>query len=201
MDTSIGADTVKLAGLQIDQLQKLRNNQFTLEQFEWWLKLSKDVRERYMQPDFLDVVRGVSQIVAIGHVIDCDVDPFVPDDWKVESHKKDGSFEWDLAKFKLHLSPNQKDGKCIEGNKLKEELEKELTLNANVLDYLLAHTELIPEEWKGKYIYFWGTIYRGSDGALYVRYLYWDGSRWGWRCGWLDSGFRDRGPALLRASS
>jgi len=39
-------------------------------------------------------------------------------------------------------------------------------MNANVLDYLLAHPELIPEDWKNKYVFFWGTIYRYSSGGL-----------------------------------
>ncbi len=146
------------------------------------------------------VLAGTSKIVAVTHVIDCDANPYVPQGWTVEEHKKGGMFEWNLDKVRLHLSPNQKDGKVIQGHKLREELVNEPALKANVLDYLLAHQELIPEEWKGKYIFFWGTVYRDSDGCLCVRYLCWGGGRWVWGCRWLGAGFGDDNPALLCAS-
>ena len=88
----------------------------------------------------------------------------------------------------------------LEGNKLRKELQSRKVLNANVLDYLLAHPELIPEEWKGKCLFFWGTIYRRSNGHLYVRFLYWFGDRWRWVGGWLDDGWRGNDPAVLSAS-
>ncbi len=185
----------KLAGLQIDSLQKFRDGQFVLEQWEWWNHLSSEVRDRYMQSDFRDVVRGISEIVPIKHVIDCDVDPFVPEGWTVESHKKSGLFKWDASKIELYLSKNQQRSKYIQGNKLREELAQKPTLNANVLDYLLKHPELIPEEWKGKAIFFWGTIYRGSGGYPGVRYLGWHGSHWDWRYYWLSNNFSSNDPA------
>ena len=138
---------------------------------------------------------GLSEIVVVKHLIDCDADPFLPEGWKVESHKKGGNFEWDPTKVRLHFSENQKNGKCIQGHKLREELVNEPVLNANVLDYLLAHPELIPEEWKGKYVYFWGTIYRSSVGGLCVRALCWDDGRWYWGCRWLGYDWGDIYPA------
>ena len=139
--------------------------------------------------------RKIAELIMAKHVINCDVDPFVPAGWKVESHKKTGIFKWDISSIKLYLSENQQGNKSIEGNKLRKELEKEPVLNANVLDYLLKHPELIPEEWKGKAIFFWGTIYRDSYGDLYVRGLSWGGDHWGWSCRWLDDDFYRNGPA------
>ncbi|MDO8633009.1 MAG: hypothetical protein Q7K38_00455, partial [Candidatus Wildermuthbacteria bacterium] len=81
-----------------------------------------------------------------------------------------------------------------------KELAGKPVMNANVLDYLLKNPHLIPDEWKGKYLFFWGTVYRGSVGCLYVRYLCWRGVRWGWDCRWLGSGWDGRYPAALRAS-
>ncbi len=133
-------------------------------------------------------------------VIDCDADPFVPSGWKMEEHKKGGQFVFNPAKVKLHFSPNQQDGKVIEGNKLRKELTNKPVLNACVLDYLLAHPELIPEEWKGEYVFFWGTIYRDSYGDLYVRCLYFRDGGWDWRCHWLDFDWRGGRPAALSAS-
>lgn len=43
---NIGADAAKLADLQIDTLQKMRNGQITLEHLEWFNKLNKVERDR-----------------------------------------------------------------------------------------------------------------------------------------------------------
>ncbi len=134
------------------------------------------------------------------HIINCDEDPFLPEGWKVDNHKKGGQLEWDPAKVRLHLSPNQQNGKSIRGDELYKELENEPVLNANVLDYLLAHQELIPDEWKGKYVFFWGTIYRFSGGRLGIRCLYWNDDRWYWDSFWLGYDFYGSDPAALSAS-
>lgn len=45
MEKKIGADAVKLAGLQIDTLQKVRNGQITFEHLEWFNKLNRAERD------------------------------------------------------------------------------------------------------------------------------------------------------------
>lgn len=147
----------------------------------------------------LQVQRGYASITAIEHVIDCDATPFTPSGWKVEEHKKSGLFKWNYAQVVLFLSKFQKNG-VIDGNKLRKELADKPVLNACVLDYLLANPHLIPEEWKGKYVFFWGTIYRDSNGNLFVRCLYWSGDGWYWGRGWLGDVWGGRSPAALRAS-
>jgi hypothetical protein len=62
------------------------------------------------------------------------------------------------------------------------------------------NSHLIPEEWKGKYVFFWGTIYRGSGDNLYVRCLCWGGGRWDWGYDWLGGGWDDGNPAAVPAS-
>jgi len=148
---------------------------------------------------FRQVLLGHAEIKQIEHVINCDADPFVPSGWKVEEHQKGGQWKFDAAQIELYLADAQKKG-TIEGNKLRKLLAGKLVLNACVLDYLLAHRELIPEEWKGKAIFFWGTIYRSSGGRLYVRCLCWDGGRWSWGYYWLGIGWDGDDPAALRAS-
>ena len=149
---------------------------------------------------FRQVLLGHASVQVIEHLIDCDADPFIPNGWKVEEHQKGGAFKWNTSQVSLFLSEPQKRGRSIEGNKLRNTLKSEPVLNANVLDYLLAHPDLIPEDWKGKYVFFWGTIYRSSGGGLFVRCLFWGGGRWGWNCDWLDRGFGGDDPAALRAS-
>ena len=144
-----------------------------------------------------DLLSGRAKIVYPQHLIDCDATPFCPEGWSVESHWQSGQLEWNPIKVQLYLSNKQVGSKVIEGNKLRKELAGKNVLNANVLDYLLKHPELIPDEYKGKAVFFWGTIYRNADGGLFVRYLYWVGSQWHWYCSWLGYGFSDGGPAAV----
>lgn len=120
--------------------------------------------------------------------------PFCPEGWKVESHIKNGKVE--LKDIELWSTHKQENG--IVGTELQKLVPN--PLNANVLDYLLENPILIPEEWKGKWVFFWGTIYRSSSGCLYVRCLYWGGSRWFWDCIWLDHSFDGDNPAAVLAS-
>lgn len=148
----------------------------------------------------LRFLRGELEIRPFEHVINLDATPFVPEGWKVEKRQKGGQFRWDTRQVELWLAEGQKNGGCLNGNKLREELTNKSVLNANVLDYLLKHPELIPEEWKSKYVFFWGTIYCNSVGHLCVRCLDWRGVRWGWSYGWLGHDWDDDRPAALLAS-
>ena len=152
-----------------------------------------------------DFFGGYSEIKPITHAIDCDAPPFVPQGWSVLDadqlpNRVRGIFTWDATRVSLYLSKRQKGDKRIMGNELRKELKNKPTLNANVLDYLLAHPELIPEDWKGRAVFFWGSIYRNSNDYLCVRYLFWGGDRWGWDYGWLGYGFRSVDPVAVRAS-
>ena len=156
----------------------------------------KALSEGNFLADVLKLMKGQLEIKPIEHLIDCDVNPFIPNGWSVEDHKKGGMFKFNPEKISLYLSKKQKKG-IIGGYDLRKELADKSVMNANVLDYLLAHPEFIPEEWKGKYIFFWGTIYRNSYGSLFVRYLYWNGSKWCWFYYWLDCDFHSVNPAAL----
>ena len=166
----------------------------------WTTELIDKACEGDKLGQFRQVLLGHASVQVIEHLIDCDADPFIPNDWKIEEHQKGGHFKWNASQVSLFLSDPQKKNKSIEGNKLRAILKGEPVLNANVLDYLLKNPQLIPEEWKGKAIFFWGTIYRHSGGLLCVRCLCWDDGRWRWLCFWLDRGFGGGGPAALRAS-
>lgn len=143
---------------------------------------------------------GQTEVVAKVHIIDCDAEPFVPQGWSVEEHQKAGQFEWSPERVQLYLSANQRDGKSIRGHDLREELRGQAVLNTNVLDYLLNHPHLIPEEWKDKSVFFWGTVYRFPDGALCVRYLGWRGASWRWSFSSLNCVWDSGAPAAVLAS-
>lgn len=159
----------------------------------------KQLCEGSILADVRRVLHNHAVITMVEHIIDCDANPFVPDGWKAEEHQKGGQLKFDATQVELYLSAKQNGG-SIGGKDLRDELKGKLVLNANVLDYLLANPHLIPEDWKGKAVFFWGTIYRNSDGNLYVRYLYLSGGRWYWNFYWLDSDWYDSNPAALRAS-
>jgi hypothetical protein len=137
------------------------------------------------------ILDGLAEITPIINIIDCDANPCISDGCKVVEHKKGGKFEWKPEKVKLYLSPNQQKDGVIDVNKLHEELSKKFVFNANVLDFLLRkekeNQHLIPEQWKGKYVFFWGTVYRDIVGDLGVRYLFWHDGEWLWRYCWLSS--------------
>ncbi len=145
------------------------------------------------------------------NIIDCDAVPVIPNGLRIEesdqlSGRVRGQFVFD-NKIKLYLSRNQQDGQIMKGTELIKELANEPVLPANVLDYWLKNPHLIPDELKKDangctlHIFFFGTIYRGSRGRLYVRCLCWDGVRWYLHYRWLGDGWHDNSPAALRASS
>ena len=146
------------------------------------------------------ILSGKATITYKEHIIDLDADPRIPyDGWKVEEHKKGGQFAWNPAKVALFLSKKQQDGNSIEGNKLRKEMNDQTVYNANLLDYLLDNPHLIPEDWKGKAVFFWGTIYRVSDGRLYVRCLIWNGGRWEQAIFWFGNDFDSDNPSAVAA--
>lgn len=171
----------------------------------WTNEELKRLCEGNILADVRNVLLGHAEVKMLRHVIDCDADPFVPAGWKVEEHRKQGFLRWDPARVQFFLSDHQKAG-TISGHNLRKEVAGKPVLPANVLDYLLEHTEIIPEEWKRdeqnrtRYIFFWGTIYRDPGGSLFVRCLCWCEGCWQWRWGWLGSDWGVRDPAALLAS-
>lgn len=157
--------------------------------------------------DIRNVLLGKAEVNMLEYVIDLNADPFIPEGWSVVQHQRGGSFKWNPKAVKLYLSKPQRKEESIDGNKLGRELEnKPAVLNANILDYLLAYPHLIPEEWKKdekgrtRNIFFWGTLYRGSVGGLFVRCLCWGGGKW-CSCGrWVGFDWGVGDPAALRAS-
>ena len=149
----------------------------------------------------LPVLRGLAEVTITKHIIDLDADPMIPNGWTVEKHTKGGQFKFDPRQVVLYLDKEQQDGGVIVGNKLRQKLEGKGVYNANLLDFYLANPQLIPEEWKGKFIFFWGTIYRDSGGILCVRCLRWGGGGWYWDYSWLGHGFDGDVPAVVSASN
>ncbi|MGI8908171.1 MAG: hypothetical protein ACR2IE_16990 [Candidatus Sumerlaeaceae bacterium] len=154
--------------------------------------IKRDVGERRQE-------KGI-KMPTLSHNIDCDANPFTPTGWSVAEHKQSGQLEWDPLKVQLYYSESQQKTLPIEGMQLREELVTKTVLNANILDYLLKNPQQIPEAWKGKAIFFWGTIYRRSDSLLEVRCLCWNGTRWDWGHYPLNRHWDFSNPAALLAT-
>lgn len=96
--------------------------------------------------------------------------PFVYNNgWTVEYNNPVSSF--DPSRISLHLEPEQKNG-FLEGAILAERM-KYKGLNSNALKFLLDNPSLIPNDWKGKFVSFFGTIFRSTGNNRYVLCLYW----------------------------
>ena len=140
------------------------------------------------------LLNGYAEIIPISHIVDCDMVPERHSDfllrYQVAEHRKMGKVKLENRDGKLYvnglevirfLSKEQKDQGIIEGNKIRQELASKVTLNVCILDYLLEHRELIPEEWEKGFtnLYFWGTIFH-RRGSLFVPFLTWGGFNWNW---------------------
>lgn len=165
-------------------------------------------------------LRGNVTITVIKHTIDLAKPPQLPfDNAEVVKHEGKGIVEIELRsddnlyidgkKVVLHLSERQTGDKRVVGHELRKELEdgKQVLLNSNVLDYLYDHPELFPEHWKKdgngetRYIFFWGSIFRGpSGGDLCVRCLCWGDGRLDRSCSGLGSGWDRQDPSASLAS-
>lgn len=141
----------------------------------------------------------------VQHVINCSATPHVPDGWSIQPEDQiashfTGEFIWSPDKVRLHLDPAQEGGGYIVGVELAKKLEGQPVLPANVLDYLLNHPELIPSDWRGKAVFFWGTVYCVEDGNLYVRCLCWNDGHWSWHYYRLGRDWHSLHPAAVSAS-
>jgi hypothetical protein len=110
-----------------------------------------------------------------------------------------GQLEWNdiLARIELYLSEKQKHDGIVSGLDLYAELKDRPVLNANLIDFLLDHAELIPDKWENEIICCWGTIYHGLDDFLYVRCLDYDGVEWRWGCLQINLDFLKHPAAIL----
>lgn len=184
--------------LDVDQAGELKA---AFRRGDWTNEEIKKLCEGDILVNVRKVLLGYAEFKILENIIDCDAAPFIPNGWMMEEHQKGGQFKWDkeAQKDNLYLDEEQQNGKFIEGNKLRKRLAGKPVLNANVLDYLLAHPHLIPEEWRFKVVFFWGTIYC-TGGSLCVRSLGWHPNKWDGHGRWLDHVWDSIHPAVLRAS-
>lgn len=127
----------------------------------------------------------------------------IPEGWAI--HYDNGIKEFDPSKLELHLEPEQKKG-YIAGDILAERL-KETSPNLAMAQWFLDNPKKIPKDWfkdedgNPRYIFFWGTIVRGSDGDLHAPCLIESVGKvvLSWR--WVDSVWGSGSPALRFSKS
>ena len=129
--------------------------------------------------------------------IDCDGLPFLPDQsWKAETAgPKEGTLKFDSTTVELQKIGYHKSDWEIISKKLNG-----VGLNGSVLNHLLFHQNLIPTEWIGKKIFFWGTIYTESSGVKCVLYLVYFNNEWTWEAQYLseDANNKENNYAIVR---
>lgn len=104
-------------------------------------------------------------------VVDLGADPFVPTGLELEEHQKGEKFLWDPDRVGLYTSRDQNKGR-VRGVILRSEVAGKNPFNACLLYFLLTNPGLIPDPWRYKEVFFWGTIYRNPSG-LFVGSLQW----------------------------
>lgn len=182
----------QISGLVLEMLKIRDEEGVTSEEFHTLFTESGDIHLRKM-------IAGLKVDRAAKHIIDCNVNPFVPDKVKVKKHRKGGMFEWTPDNIRLCFASEQKNSDT-DSPDLRKELTNQYVLNANVLDYLLANQHLIPEEWANKYVFFLGTIYQYRHGGLCVRYLRWYINSWTSNTYPLNHKWDDEDPVIMRVN-
>ena len=106
--------------------------------------------------------------------------------WTIESDRENLPADWNPKSVKI-ISPLKKGGSVITGEESIKRLSKEPLLGARGFWHYWNNQADIPEEWKGKYVFFDALVLRNPSGNRYSLSLYWDYGRWHWRDYWLDS--------------
>ena len=149
------------------------------------------------------VLQGRARLIVemIRYIVNLAADPHCPEGWTVIYHNPGPSnFEYTPDSFKLHLSPNQQNGKWIKGWDLFWELvARGPRVNANMIDFWLANADAFPKEWN--VVYCWDTLYLNPFGRVCVRCVYRFGGKLRSFWCWLGDDFGANSPAAVPASS
>jgi len=144
-------------------------------------------------------VNGFAKLEMIDHLIDCDVLPKRKEitAYKIKKHKKMVMILYNPEEVSLFQFGDSM--RISEAIKL---YAKKPFMNADVLEYLLEHQELIPEDWKDKRIFFLNSVYVDYFKREVVRYMVWDRHLKYWGEGLYGVGekFKPNHAALLMES-
>jgi len=169
MESNIGADAAKLAGLQIDLLQKIREGRISLGHLEWFNNLNRERRDR-----FCSGKKGVSR----SRFFVIDRIPLnmgklkIPKEYSIVEQDERSLIQARVKLADIKLENMLRIGEySIDGEERIKRLKKAgyIRLDAKILQILLEHKNLIPEDWeRKKIISFDGTIFQEPDGHYSV---------------------------------
>ena len=180
--------------------------------------VTKAGQSRPLLVGFRGVLDGTHEIRPIEHIIDLGGAARLPFDSAVlESHRGSGIVRVELREDGVYLGGRRLGGlfrakaqkkSTILGHDLRKECDKRSDmLPAVVLDFMVEHPELYPDEWKADaegntiYVFFMDDIFRyPADDSLCVRCGYWGGGRVRTRCLWLGRKFYRHYPVASFAS-
>jgi hypothetical protein len=158
------------------------------------------------------VIFDSTRVIKIDRSMPFDPKTFIVDGWSIEEQDERAIAltEINLTEVMFDSTLEKGEEKSIKGEdklrRLKEKTNR-IRLDAGIFKTLWENQILIPEKWKEKtngnttFIFFDGTILRGSYGNRYVLYLCWDGGKWDWDCYWLEDVWDASGPSAVLASS
>lgn len=168
------------------------------------------------------IIVGEPKIVPIDRTKPFNPAEFIGAGWTIWKGPKDGNGlsgdeeqdERSLALTEVDLTAVQfktmLEGRetSVKGETKLEHLKKagNVRLDAKVFQTLWENQHLIPERWKEQtngnttFIYFDGTVLRGSLGDRCVLCLCWGGGAWGRSVDWLGSGWHVNHPSAVLAS-
>lgn len=109
---------------------------------------------------------------------------FIGKSWVIAEDNEALPETWDSASTRL-VSALRKGEATVSGEKTIERLRGDKPLGARAFLYFWNNREKIPEEWKGKLVFFDATVLRNPGGDRFSLYLSWFGDRWYWYYNWL----------------
>lgn len=108
--------------------------------------------------------------------------------------------ELDPAKISLVSMLNECEMRVQGEEKLRRlKASGHIRLDAKVFLAFWENKDRIPESWKGKYVYFDGTVLQSPDGRRCILYLYWSGVEWSWCYCWLEDDWNAVNPSAVLA--
>ena len=141
--------------------------------------------------------------------VDRSIRPSYPDWMKEVMHPELGNLSappnYDITKVEQWLHDGQKDGGCIEGNKIYTYLKKTDTLKTCLGKRDLEEIQkkgiaFFRKHFKGKAVFGWSSVVRLRDGHLSVPFLYGDDGKVVLNWDWLGHGWDSSNPALRHES-
>lgn len=144
-------------------------------------------------------IRQEAEITLVWHTVDLDADPWCEDGFCVAKHVRMGSFPWNPQNISLYVSDQQREERWVKGKDLRQSVICKKPFNANLLDFLIAHPRLFPEEWKGEQVHFWGTEYCAvrSANSLCVRCVRFERGQWKPGYHWFGMNWKESDSAAV----